>query len=369
MHNLCKRYAASFRAILAGGHAERALCGAPGRPRLPTSMRRVLRTVGWIVAGTLTLVLLALIYVLLAYPRSEAAPALSVQPTPERVAQGRYLFHHIAQCADCHAVRDRTRVGDPVVPGGLGKENFGRRSEAPFFPPNLTPAALGDWTDGEIARAISSGIRRDGAALFPAMPYGVYRHMAMPDLEALVAYMRTLEPVPVEHPREPLPFPMSLIARLSARPAAPPAVTPGSGVERGRYLADIAGCRFCHTPVEGTPPRAVEGLELAGGHEFTIEGWTVRSANLTPDNETGIGLWSREDFLDRFRAARVEPGSSDLKPAGTPPTVMPWAGLAGMREQDLGAIYDYLRTVGPVRQEVMIFERSPTEGAEASGID
>jgi hypothetical protein len=123
------------------------------------------------------------------------------------------------------------------------------------------------------------------------------------------------------------------------------------------------------TPVEGTPPRAVEGLELAGGHEFTIEGWTVRSANLTPDNETGIGLWRREDFLDRFRAARVEPGSSDLKPAGTPPTVMQWAGLAGMREQDLGAIYDYLRTVGPVRQEVMIFERSPTEGAEASGID
>lgn len=320
-------------------------------------MRRILQALGGVAAVVLGAALLALLYLLVAFPKAEPAPDIVVEATPDRIEHGRYLFHNVTACAECHAVHDRTRLGDPVVPGGLGRENYEEWSaRAGFFPPNLTPAALGDWTDGEIIRAIASGIRRDGVALFPAMPYDLYGKLAQPDLEALVAYVRTLDSLPVEHQRERLPLPLNLIARLAPRPARPPAAAPRSGLERGRYLVEVAGCRFCHTPFEGTPPRAVEALTFAGGHEFEVPDGVVRSANITPDAETGIGGWTRERFLGRFQSFRAGAATGGPKPPGTPPTVMPWANFAGMREEDLAAIYEYLRTVEPVRHRVTTFE-------------
>jgi mono/diheme cytochrome c family protein len=282
---------------------------------------------------------------------------LAVEGTAAQVARGRYLFHNVSQCIECHAVHDRTKVGDPVRPHGLGKENAEEWGVEPFFPPNLTPAALGDWSDGEIIRAISSGIRKNGRALFPAMPYDSYRHMAMEDLEAVVAYLRTLEPIPVEHPRATLEFPLSLIARISPRPADSPQTAPVAGMERGRYLVDIAGCRFCHTPFEGTPPKPVAALEFAGGHEFPSGDWIVRSANITPDDETGIGRWTRERFVGRFKQAAVHPDTLRAKDPTSPPTAMPWANYAGIREEELGANYDYLRTLEARPHRVITRER------------
>jgi mono/diheme cytochrome c family protein len=311
-------------------------------------------------AVALGAVLVALVYLLVAFPKSEPATDVVVQGTPERIERGRYLFHHVAACAECHAVHDRSRLGDPVVPGGLGRENYEEWvARSGFFPPNLTPAALGSWSDGEILRAIASGIREDGQALFPAMPYDLYGKLAQPDLEALVAYIRTLDPIPVEHPRERLALPLNLIARLAPRPARPPAEAPRTGLSRGEYLVEVAGCRFCHTPFEGTPPRAVKALTFAGGHEFPVAAGVVRTANITPDTETGIGEWTRDRFLARFQAVREGAATGGPKPAGTPPTVMPWANYAGMREEDLAAIYEYLRTVEPVRHRVTTFEPDP----------
>src|SRR5687768_12205427 len=220
-------------------------------------MRKVLRVLGYLVVGVLSLVLLALVYIVIAYPKSAPPPDIDVRGTPEQVERGHYLFHTAAQCVECHAVRDTRAPGTPIVAGGLGKENWVEWVEeggAPFFPPNITPAALGDWTDGEIARAIASGIRKDGKALFPAMPYDVYRDMSREDLEALIAYLRSLEPMPVEHPREPLGLPFSVIARFMPRPADTPERTPSvsDGPAYGKYLVSISGCEFCHTP--GEPP-------------------------------------------------------------------------------------------------------------------
>lgn len=329
------------------------------RAQIARAVKRALKVLGWMLGGVLVLLLLGLVYVVAALPRSEPAPTVTVDPTPDRVARGRYLFHSVAACAECHAVHDRSRLGDPIVAGGLGRENYDEWApRTGVFPPNLTPAALGDWTDGEIMRAISSGIREDGTALFPSMPYDLYRSLARPDLEALVAYLRTLDPVPVEHPRERLEFPLSLIARLAPRPARPPAAAPSSGLDRGRYLVEIAGCRFCHTPFEGTPPRAVEPLAFAGDHEFEVEGGIVRSSNITPDPETGIGTWTLKRFLGRFEAVGEAARTGGPKAPGTPPTVMPWGSYAGMREEDLAAIYEYLRTVEPVRRRVTAFERT-----------
>lgn len=338
------------------------LVGGRRHAQIPRAVKRALKVLGWMLGGVLFLLLLGLAYVVAALPRSEPAPTVAVVSTLERVARGRYLFHSVAACVECHAVHDRGRLGDPVVTGGLGRENYDEWApRTGVFPPNLTPAALGDWTDGEILRAISSGIRKDGTALFPSMPYDLYRNMARSDLEALVAYIRTLDSVPVEHPRKRPRFPLSLIARLAPRPARPPAAAPSSGLDRGRYLVEIAGCRFCHTPFEGTPPKAVEPLAFAGGHEFEVEGGIVRSANITPDPETGIGTWTLQRFLGRFEAVGEAARTGGPKAPGTPPTVMPWGSYAGMREGDLAAIYEALRTVEPVRHPVTTFERTAND--------
>lgn len=320
-------------------------------------MRTALRALGWLAAVVLIAALGGVVFLAVAFPKKEPPPDVVVEGTPELVERGRYLFRHVANCLTCHSERDTTVVGEPMVAGTEGKENLAFGDA--FFAPNITPAAMGEWSDGEIVRAIASGIRADGSALFPAMPYTAYRHMAMEDLAAIVAYMRTLEPIPVERARDNLPLPLNVIARLSPRPADPPARSPSGGVERGEYLATIAACVFCHTPRDRHAP--VEEMVLAGGHEFVEGEWIVRAANLTPDDRTGIGRWSRERFIDRFRASATHPEDPRPRDESDPPRVMPWIEYAGMTEKDLGAIYDYLRTVEPIDHEIRTFERVPRE--------
>jgi mono/diheme cytochrome c family protein len=324
-------------------------------------MRKLLRVLAYLVIGVLSLVVLALLYVLIAYPKSEPPADLEVAMTPTTIERGRYLFHNLAQCVECHAMRDTDAPGSPIVEGGLGKENMSWVEEgAPFFPPNITPAALGNWTDGEIARAISSGIRKDGKALFPAMPYDAYRVMSREDLEALIAYLRSLEPIPVEHPRKPLGLPFSVIARFSARPAETPERTPSvsDGPAYGRYLVAISGCEFCHTP--GEPPNLQRELAFGGGHEFWTDEWIIRSANITPDSATGIGTWTKERLITRFKGAASRPNTVPPPGGGEgPESPMPWARYAAMHDEDLGAIYDHLMALEPMRRPIVRIEPRP----------
>lgn len=320
-------------------------------------MRNALRVLGWLAIVVLLAAFGGIVYLATAYPKKEPPPEIVVDGTAAQVEHGRYLFHHLLACVACHAERDTTLFGDPLVPGTVGKEYPGWRSEV--FPPNVTPAALGDWTDGEIARAIASGIRKDGSGLFPAMPYAAYRNLALDDLAAVVAYMRELEPIPVELPRTRPRVPLNVIARIAPRPADPPERVPEGEIERGAYLAAVAACAFCHTPFERH--RSIDTLAFAGGHAFEAGEWVVRSANLTPDPRTGIGTWSREKFVDRFRRVASHPERPRRRDPHDPPSVMPWAEHAEMTDEDLGAIHAYLRTVPPVEHEVRWFERVTRE--------
>ena len=91
-------------------------------------------------------------------------------------------------------------------------------------------------------------------------------------------------------------------------------------------------------------------MELAGGSEFSAPWGIVRSANITPDIDTGIGGLSKEEFLNRFTEYR-SPEMQKI-PARENNTVMPWLMYAGMSDDDLDAIYSYLRTAKPVRHSV-----------------
>ena len=136
-------------------------------------------------------------------------------------------------------------------------------------------------------------------------------------------------------------------------------VDPTDPVALGQLLFATRGCAGCHTPeVKGEP---LPGMEFAGGFEFLFPAGTIRSLNITPDVETGIGKLSREDFIARFKAfASEESRDVTVSPAefNTP---MPWLMYARMTDEDLGRIYEYLRTVKPVTHQVEKFTPKETK--------
>lgn len=314
-------------------------------------MRKMVRLVLWLVTAVAVVVLAGLVYLGVAYPRSEDPPDLTIQTTPELLARGEYLFHSVAGCVVCHSPHEPTASGARVDAARIGEggEPFPLGDAGILYAKNITPTALGDWSDGEIVRALRDGVSRDGSPLFPLMPYFNYRQLGERDLHALVAYVRTLEPRPDAVPERELNFPMNLIIRMMPGPAGSYTAPPdgASAVERGRYLVTSASCGDCHSPMDdrGSP---LPGRELSGGSEFpTGDGWIARTANITPDSATGIGAWTRERFVGAFKARTTA--------AGARRSPMPWLTYAGMTEEDLGAVYEYLRTIPAVRNEVVRF--------------
>lgn len=311
-------------------------------------------------------VVVFIIYFNSTYPKVEPPKDIKVEITPERLARGEYLANHVTVCMDCHSERDWTKFAGPVIPGTAGKggelfnEDLGG-VPGTLHAKNITPAGIGNWSDGELMRLITNGVTKDDKAIFPLMPYLSYNNLTQEDLYSLVAYVRSLKPIENMVEESSLNFPLNFIVKT----IPPEKFIPSEDVDRtdkvkyGEYLVKIAGCADCHTPaVKGEP---LPGMLLAGGFEFKMPGGTVRSMNITPDEETGIGVWSTDDFINRFK--NFDPDSSEFIPVkkGEFNTPMPWIMYAGMTNEDLEAIYSYLRTVQPVNHLV---ERFTEEGAE-----
>jgi hypothetical protein len=222
-----------------------------------------------------------------------------------------------------------------------------------IFSRNITPAGIGSWTDGEVARAITSGLSRDGRPMFPIMPYPNYAHLCSDDLNAIIAFIRTLPPVNHPNRHGKLDFPMNIIVRTIPSPAVPSACPSPAASDYAKYVTTIAGCVECHTQQVRGKHKA--GMEFAGGWTFPLpSGGHVTSANITPDPETGIGNWTREEFIARFKAY-ASPNAAVPVSAGGMNTIMPWTMYAGMSAGDLGAIFDYLRGQPAVRNVVERF--------------
>ncbi len=284
---------------------------------------------------------------------------VSVEATPERIQRGEYLVEALAGCVDCHSERNWDYYSAPIKldTRGAGGEQW---SEEVGFPgtitaSNITPHALESWTDGEIIRAFTAGVSKDGTPLFPIMPYHNYAHMAREDVYSVVAYLRTLEPIDRDIPERKLNFPLGLIVRTMPEehemPQHVPVNDPG---EYSKYVATLAGCHDCHTPTDkkGQP---VEGMAYAGGAEFGMpDGNRIVMPNIT-SHETGIGSWTREQFIARFKAFASDEARMMPLAEGQKNTYMPWTYYAGMSEYDLGAIYDYLRSIPAVDNETVTY--------------
>lgn len=303
-----------------------------------------------VVPGAILIILIiALAYISFFQPNVGKSPDLKVGITPEKVEHGRYLAYHVMMCADCHSMRDFSQFSGPPTPGTefAGGDVFDHAMGFPgkFISSNITPYGIGDWTDGELFRLITTGVKRDGNPIFPVMPYHKFGQMDKEDIESVIAFLRTLEPVETNHPESKADFPVNLLMRtmpqkaeLTTRPS------PSDRIAYGRYMANAAACFDCHT---NFGKGKYIGPDGGGGREFQFpDGSILRAPNLTP-HATGIKQYTREAFVERFRMYadsgfvlhQVKPGDFQ--------TIMPWHMYGGMKEEDLAAIYDYLQTLEP----------------------
>lgn len=318
-------------------------------------MKKVFKVLAIIICIIIFGVACLLVYVKAALPDVGAAPDLKVEQSADRIKRGEYLANHVTLCIDCHSQRDYTKFSGPLVPNTLGKggEAFTQDMGFPgkFYARNISQSHLANWTDGDIYRLITTGVTKDNKAIFSVMPYENYGKMDPEDIRDIIAYIRTLKPQSNEPPKSEADFPMNFILNTIPHKAAP-GKRPSSSdqLAYGAYLTNAAACNVCHTKQE---KGKIVGELFAGGFEFKFpDGSMAISANITPDNETGIGRLTEDAFIARFKQYTDSSyHASNLKP-GDMQTVMPWTMYAGMDSTDLKAIYTYLRTIKPVKNEV-----------------
>jgi mono/diheme cytochrome c family protein len=268
------------------------------------------------------------------------------QTDKDLVAKGQYIFAVAGGCA-CHT--------DPKGTPHAGARAF----PIPFgtvYSTNITQdkeTGLGNWTDQQIRDALIKGTRRDGSWLLPVMPHEAYAGMAHEDVKALITYMRTLPPIKKATPplKSWVPFVRSLgvplYLKTFGRVATPPAQAPKSGIDRGRYLVEhVSLCGDCHTPRNfiGAPKRS---LYLAGASAKT--GFLGEDVpNITPDKETGIGDWKREDVAELLLTG-TKPDLDNVQ--GLMAEVVEH-GYKNMTKADALAIADYLKSVPPIKNKI-----------------
>ena len=282
-------------------------------------------------------------------PKARPVTSRRFESTPQRLERGRYLATSVTGCFGCHSEHDWKAHGAPLS----GTEGAGEVMPLADLPgrvvaPNITSdvaTGVGGWTDDELGRAIREGIGRDGRTLFPMMPYDRFRKMSDEDLASIVVFLRTVPPVRRELPKTEIIFPVKYLMRNAPEPITEPVsaadATSTDPVKRGAYLVNLADCAFCHTPhVRG---QAVAGMDFAGGMPLIGPWGTVASANITPD-DSGIKYYDEALFIQALRSGYVR--ARELKP------IMPYGEYAHMTDDDLKAIFAYLRTLKPVKHRV-----------------
>lgn len=322
-------------------------------------MKKLLKVLGYLIQFIVVAIGAFLTYLKTALPNVGDAEDIKIEYTPERIERGRYLANSVSVCMDCHSTRDWTKFSGPLTEGTLGQggETFDQSFGFPgkYISRNITPHGISRYTDGELFRVITTGVNKEGEAMFPLMPYLYYGKMDPEDIYSIIAYVRTLEPIQKDWEKSTHDFPFNFIVNT-----IPQKATPGKRPDKsdqlayGAYLVNASGCIECHTQVE--KGQIVKALAYSGGREFPMMGGAiVRSSNLTPDKETGIGVWTEDMFIQRFKIYADSSYTPETVAAGEFNTIMPWTMYATMEREDLAAIYAYLKTIPAMKNAVTKF--------------
>lgn len=270
---------------------------------------------------------------------SRAADALSEAASV--IKRGEYLAT-AADCGACH-----TAAGGKPFAGGLPIGT----PLGTIYSTNITPSVdfgIGCYTEREFSRAVRRGVRRDGANLYPAMPYTSYAKFTEDDVHALYLYFtRAIEPVEQRPPAPALPFPMNVRASMIAwnllfLDKAAFVSDPGQSPEwnRGAYLVQgAAHCSTCHTPrgflMQEKGERALSGARVGAWH----------APNITPDPISGIGGWTKAELVTYLQTGHL---SGKAQAAGSMGEAVEHS-FQHLAAADLDAIATYVKTVPAVR--------------------
>ena len=317
---------------------------------------KILKILSLVILVILLMVFFSGLYLNFTLPNVGEAKTIYIEKSSQRIERGKYLANHVTVCMDCHSKRDWSLFSGPVVPNtiGGGGEVFDSKAGFPgeVYSTNLTPYGLKNWSDGELFRAITTGVGKDGHALFPLMAYERFGQMNKEDILSIIAYIRTLKPVKNDTPPSKLDFPVNLLNKLGPKEAKFVNLPDSTdGIRYGAYLVNAAGCVDCHSKQE--KGAIVKGTEFGGGMEFRQPAGILRAPNITMHKENGLGKWTSELFIQRFKSYGQN-GSEMQKIAPTElNSPMPWTMYSGMKTSDLEAIFQYLKSV-PVKDNKVI---------------
>jgi mono/diheme cytochrome c family protein len=257
----------------------------------------------------------------------------------DALARGAELVRHVAACGQCHT--PSSPQGAPIASLELAGGATKKLPLGTVTPPNITPdikTGIGSWTEQDIVRALRTGRRPDGTIIGPPMPIAFYRSLSDADALAIATYLKSIPPISRAVPKSVYKVPLP----ISYGPPVTGVATPqrsDKGVY-GQYLAGIAHCVLCHTPVaEGR----MDTSRLGGGGRRYLDddGGIVVSANITPDKTDGIGSWTDREIKTAITQG-VTPRGVRLN------SFMPSAFFSGMAPDDLDAIVAYLRRLKPL---------------------
>jgi mono/diheme cytochrome c family protein len=254
------------------------------------------------------------------------------------VERGSYLVNTIMTCGNCHSPK-----GPPDVVAGKDFSGGLRFDEPPFdvTAPNITPdkeTGIGAWSDDDLKKMLRTGIRPSGVPVAAVMPTGFYGIITDGDMNAIVAYLRTVAPVKNKVP-DPI-YKISIPRQVF--PGAEKPIDPADladKLKRGHYLATIGHCMECHTPMVNGPVDFQNSLGK-GGRDFPGPWGVSISRNITSSKTKGIGEWTDAE-IKRAVTQGIDKDGNKLKgPMG-------YQYYAHMTDADLDAVITWVRTLPP----------------------
>jgi mono/diheme cytochrome c family protein len=236
-------------------------------------------------------------------------PKVASSKPPSSLQRGEYLAR-AADCMSCH-----TATPDKPYAGGYGlKSAFGI-----IYGTNITSdkqTGIGTWTKADFERALRKGIRKDGAYLYPAMPYTSYTKISDADMDALWTFIHQLRPIHNTIPENTLPFPLSIRSGMAVwqslylkQQRFVPVAAKGAAWNRGAYLVETLGhCSDCHTP--RNIAQGPESSHLLAGAQ--VEGWYA--PDISNDANSKLAYWNVAELAQFLKSGRAPDNAKSYGP-------------------------------------------------------
>lgn len=271
-----------------------------------------------------------------------------IKSTEKSIERGKKLA--LLLCAGCHANPETGKLSGNTMLEAPPEFGF-------IYAPNITQDlkhGIGEWKASEIAYLLRTGIKRDGNYAPPWM--AKLPHLADEDMNAILSFLKSNDPLVAadtasDKPCEPS-FLSKFLCRVAFKPLPYPAQTitmpdTSNVLALGKYYAHNLECFSCHSADYKTnnylEPEKSEGYFGGGNHPLDKEGRMLVTSNLTPDDETGIGRWTKDKFVKAVKFGLKDNGN---------PLRFPMVPYVHLTDFEAGAIYEYLRTIPAIKNDV-----------------